>query len=357
MRLDFTNWYMGAMTEWCEKWAVWAREALPDTPIYQSSGGWGAVEIGTDYIAQARSMARVKGGIRLTNENDSYLGNFCVTRPAASSARYYGVKIGSEPSSFGSKRGVMGRLFNTISNGADHLFYYESNLYNNDQAIDAWIRYAPLLDRRKKPAIDIAVYYPDTPNRLSDDVMRYEGTSSFFLRAKAMRSVTDYDFAGEQMILDGALDRYKVLVFLVGRVTEKPILDKIDQWVNRGGIVILPFGPQSRDVGLTTVERDLTVWRRWEQGQTGKGSLVTFHSNSELPRAYMEFLRKELVNMPGIRPEVRRALRMEKPEETYWSVLSGGELLLMNYADEPATVRLDGGKTLRIDPYSLWMSE
>ena len=60
MRLDFANWYMGAMSDWCEKWATWAREAMPETAIYQSSGGWGAVEIGTDYTAQAKSMAKLK---------------------------------------------------------------------------------------------------------------------------------------------------------------------------------------------------------------------------------------------------------------------------------------------------------
>lgn len=48
-RLDFANWYMGAMSEWCEQWAIWARAALPNTVIHQSSGGWGPVQIGTDY--------------------------------------------------------------------------------------------------------------------------------------------------------------------------------------------------------------------------------------------------------------------------------------------------------------------
>ena len=55
MSVDFNTWYMDAMSDWCEKWAVWAREAMPKTSIYQSSGGWGAVEIGTDYTAQAKA--------------------------------------------------------------------------------------------------------------------------------------------------------------------------------------------------------------------------------------------------------------------------------------------------------------
>ncbi|MBM3289491.1 MAG: glycosyl hydrolase family protein, partial [Candidatus Hydrogenedentes bacterium] len=36
-RKDFVDWYLGAMTDWCERWAVWARDAMPDLPVYQSS--------------------------------------------------------------------------------------------------------------------------------------------------------------------------------------------------------------------------------------------------------------------------------------------------------------------------------
>ncbi|MCX6622554.1 MAG: beta-galactosidase, partial [Acidobacteria bacterium] len=200
MRQDFSTWYMGAMTEWCEKWARWAREALPDTTIYQSSGGWGAVEIGTDYIAHTKSMAALHGGIRLTNENDSYVNNFCVTRPAASAARFYGARFGTEPAGFSSVRGVMNRLFNIITNNGQHLFYYDGNLWNNDQSPEAWLKHAPLLDERAQPAMDVAVFYPDTANKLSDAVMRHLGGASFFAAAQMFRSVMDYDFMGEQMV-------------------------------------------------------------------------------------------------------------------------------------------------------------
>jgi len=77
-RIDFANWYMDGMSEWCDKWAVWARQALPNSVIHQSSGGWGPLQIGTDYSYQARSMAKVKGGVRLTNESD----NFRTTSPS-----------------------------------------------------------------------------------------------------------------------------------------------------------------------------------------------------------------------------------------------------------------------------------
>jgi hypothetical protein len=355
MRIDFNNWYMDSMTEWCERWATWAREAMPHTSIYQSSGGWGAVEIGTDYFKQARSMGKLGGGIRLTNENDSYLNNWCVTRPAASSARFYGAKIGSEPAGYGSARGVMARLYNTIANGADHLFYYEGNVISNDEAVDAWIRHAPLLDRRVKPAIDIAVYYPDTSNRLSDEYIRHLGANSFFARAKAFRSLADYDFMGEQMILDGALDRYKALVFLNGNVTERSVIEKIDAWMRNGGTVLFPTRPQARREGLSTVEGDSATWQRWMKGETGKGRLVVFARQSEPLDYYMNFLREQLVKVNGMRATSIRALKLSKPNETYWAVL-GNDLLLLNYADAAAAVRLNTGKTVRVEPNSIWMN-
>jgi hypothetical protein len=354
MRKDFSTWYMDAMTAWCEKWATWARQALPGVDIYQSSGGWGAVEIGTDYIAHTKSMAALKGGIRLTNENDSYVNNFCVTRPAASAARFYGAKFGTEPAGFGSLRGVMNRLFNIVTNNGQHLFYYSGNLYDNDQAIDNWVRFAPLLDERANPATDVGVFYPDTANKLDDAIMRHLGGSTLFQSAYAFRSVMDYDFVGEQMILDGALDRFKVIVFLAGRVAEKPVLERLDAWVRAGGVVIYPMREGSRVPPLTTVEDDASIYQRWVAGDTGKGRLLLYEHHPDR-KYYMAYIREQLQRLPAIRPEIRRALAMDKPEDTYWSVLDNGKLVLLNYGDAKATVRLVGGKTLQIDPYTIAM--
>jgi hypothetical protein len=120
---DLVDWYMGAMTDWCERWAVWAREAMPKASIYQSAGRRGFVESGTDFTDQTRSMARVCGGIRATNETDSYARNFYATRMMSSAARFYGAPFGTEPASFGSARGVAARIFNVLVNNGEHLFF------------------------------------------------------------------------------------------------------------------------------------------------------------------------------------------------------------------------------------------
>jgi hypothetical protein len=349
-QLDFVNWYMGAMTDWCAKWAEWARADMPNASIYQSSGGWGMTQVGTDFTAQAKTMARLHGGIRLTNESDNYTLNFAITRLASSAARFYGAKLGYEPGGYGSMRGVVARLYNLIVNGGDHLFYYMGNLFDNDQAVDAWRQYAPLINQRAKPAIDVAALYPDTWIALDDEVLRYLYASAYFNRVQAMRSVTDFDYASEQMILDGALDRYKVLMYLWGSVTEKPVLERIDAWVKAGGTVIYFTHPR----GLPqTVEGDTTVAQAWQRGDTGRGHAIFFPGECEPPDEYVEFVRRQLLGMKQLRPEIRRALNIAKPVNVYWSVLEGGKLALLNFSDHEARVDLHGERPFLMRPYSI----
>ncbi len=353
MRVDFGTWYMDAMSDWCEKWGVWAREALPEASIYQSSGGWGAVPIGTDYTAQAKSMAKLKGGIRLTNENDSYLNNFATTRMASSVARFSGANLGYEPAGFGNARGVMARLYNTLANGADHLFYYGGNITSNDQAPALWNKYAPLLDKRAKPAAGIAVFYPDTANKLGDDVLRYRLASGFFERVQALRAKTDFDYASEQMILDGALDRYKVPVFLWGRVAEKSVIEKIGRWLRAGGVIIYHERQQAREGLLNTPEGNSTLAQGWKEGKTGNGRVILFDGHTEPCRHYIELAARTLRTITDLHPAVQRGLRMQCSNELYWTAPSNGSIALLNYDDRPAIVRFSDGKIARMEPYSI----
>ena len=351
-RLDFADWYMGAMSDWCEKWAIWSRQALPNTVIHQSSGGWGPVEIGTDYSSQARSMAKVHGGMRLTNEGDDFPDNFTIPRMASSAARFYDIPLGYEPGGFGTKRGVMARLFNAITTGAVHLFYYLGNLTDNDQALDAWLKYSPYLDQRAKPLIDVAAFYPDTALKLNDELVRYRWASTFFTVGRALREVVDFDYASEQMIGDGALDRYQVLLFLWGAVTEKSVLERMDQWVRHGGTLVFAQRPR----GLPeTVEGDSSIAKKWLAGDTGKGRVIAWQGDLIPSQSYVEFVHDLLLRMPSLQPRIRDALRLEKPATVFWSVLENGKLALLNFSNHPASVRLVSGKIIKIAPHEMAM--
>lgn len=351
-RIDFADWYMGAMSQWCEQWAVWARQALPRTTIHQSSGGWGHVQIGTDYSHQARSMMKIGGGMRLTNEGDDFPDNFTITRMASSAARFYGIPLGYEPGGFGSKRGVMARLFNAVTTDAVHLFYYLGNLTGNDQALDAWLQYAPLLDLRALPVIEVAAFYPDTAIKLDDELVRYRWASTFFTVGRTLREQVDFDYASEQMILDGALDRYKVLLFLWGAVTEQAVLERMDQWVRTGGTVVFAGRPRGMPA---TVEDDSSIATKWLAGDTGKGRAVLWRGDLIPSQSYAEFIRDLLLKTPSLRPEIKTALQMEQPAGVYWGFLTSGKLALLNFNNHSATVRLASGTKLLIPAYGIAM--
>jgi putative NIF3 family GTP cyclohydrolase 1 type 2 len=269
----------------------------------------------------------------------------------SSAARFYGAALGYEPGGFGSARGVAARLYNALTNGGVHLFYYHSNLYANDQAIDTWLAHAPLLDRRARPVNEIAAFYPDTAIKLDDEVVRHLWASAFLSRAEAMRSSCDFDFVSEQMIDDGALPRHKVLLFLWGHVTEKRILDRIAKWVDDGGVLIYPERPRGP---LETVEGDLTVWQRWRRGETGKGRVIFFPGDPEPGEPYARFVRDELRKLPHLDARLRRALAAEKPRDVYWSVLENGITAWLNFSDDAAEVRpAKGGPALRMNPYTI----
>jgi hypothetical protein len=297
-------------------------------------------------------MAKVHGGMRLTNEGDDFPDNFTITRMASSAARFYDIPLGYEPGGFGSKRGVMARLFNAVTTGGVHLFYYLSNLTGNDQAVEAWLKYGPYLDQRAKPVIDVAAFYPDASIKLDDELVRYRWGSTFFSVARALRQEVDFDYASEQMVLDGALARYKVLLFLWGAVTEKAVLESMDRWVRKGGTLV--FAPRPRGVP-ETVEGDTSMAEAWVSGDTGKGRVVLWKGDLIPSQSYAQFIRELLLQMNSLHPQVQAALRMQKPGSVYWSVLENGKTALLNFSDSPAKVRLFKGRTVTLPPYEMAM--
>lgn len=353
-RKDFVDWYMGVMSDWCERWAVWSREAMPNTPIYQSSGGWGFVECGTDFTDQTRSMAKVHGGIRATNETDSYAQNFQVTRMMSSSARFYGVDFGSEPAGFNSGKGVASRIYNILVNKGEHLFFYYGNVLGNDHGIDTWLALAPMLDARRSPVIDVAVLYPDTQSKIDDGVFRNLYASSFYQRIAALRPHLDFDFCGERMVLDGALKRYKVLVLAWSPTIESDAFKAIDAWVRDGGTVIAMAWDR---LPYQTVEGDTGIPTRWWNGDTGKGRAVAIREDREPAHRFADRVRGELLKTDGLDPLTQAMLRTEKPDEVYVSALEGDTLAILNYSDAPAVVRVPGQEPVTVAPYRIVMQD
>ena len=349
-RVDFLSWYTSAMSQWCECWAVETRKALPNTPIYQSSGGWGFVEAGTSYSQQAKSMLLVDGGIRLTNETDSFEQNFYATRLAATAARLYGVDLGYEPASSHTARGVAARIFETATTNGDHLFTYHSNVLNHQMAVDQWLRYLPVLDARADPVVDVAVYYPETMNQIEDAAFRHLYAWGFNPRAAAVRRVVDVDYLDDNLIRDGFLDRYKVLVFAWGEFLEDDVLTRIDKWLRDGGVILYPSFPRS---GLATVEGENRVYGLWMKGDMGRGRFLRFNGDMEPPDDYGAFVKARLLEMEQLDPLTTMALRVERPPKVFIAALETRQLLALNYNECEVELRMPDGRLIRIPAFGI----
>jgi len=347
-RIDLNTWYTDSMSDWCEWWAIEARKAMPNTPIYQSAGGWGAAEIGTDYSAQTKSMLKIKGGIRLTNELDSFHQAYYATRLAATAARNYEVPLGFEPAMGHTARGTAGRLFNCVTNGGAHFFTYGGNIFNYQTSVESWLKHYPLLDLHWKPLVEVALFYPQTMNFLSHDTFRYLNAWGFNPIARSLRDIVEVDYLDDRLILDGFLDRYKALVFVWGNQIERPVLERIDAWLRNGGTVMFPCQLHTR---LTTVEGDASCFDRWTRGDIGQGRFCHHIGDDEPPDVYAEFVRAKLLETPTLSHATRIAIEAERPRNVFLSAQADEEFLILNFDDRTATVKHpDLGETT-IPPY------
>ncbi len=359
-RLDFTQWYTDSMSDWCAWWAQEARRALPTTPLYQSAGGWGFREAGTDYTAQTKAMRTVGGGTRLTNETDSYEQNVYATRLAATAARLYGVGLGYEPASSHTARGVVGRIFGTATTKGDHLFTYHSNVFDHEMEIARWLEYLPILDTRQDPLIEVAVYYPETENQLEDAAFRHLYAWGFNPVAREIRRVVEVDYLDDRLIRDGFLDRYRALVFAWGSHLPADVQRSVDRWLRAGGTVIYPSRPRGPQEAVeTSVEgtggqgSDPTaVFRRWEAGDTGRGQFRRFPGDAEPPELYGRFVAKVLAGVSGLHPWTKAALEARRPSQVFLTVQEDGHVLVLNYGDETARVEV-GGETVEVEAYGI----
>lgn len=349
-RIDMTDWYTRSMTDWCEWWASEARQAMPNTKIYQSSGGWGFREAGTDFVAQARSMKKTGGGIRMTNETDSLTQNIYVNRLAATAARLYDIPLGYEPASSHTARGVTGRLFTTITTNAEHFFTYHPNLFTQPGAIDHWLRDYPMLDNRQKPLVEVALYYPETMNQLDDGAFRELYAWGFYPRAAEIRRRIEVDHLDESLLREGFLDQYKVLVLAWGNIIEADVLAVMDTWLRKGGTIIYPSFPRG---SLATVEGDTAVFEKWEKGDTGQGSFYRFPGDMEPPSLYADYVKRTLVGVPGLHPWTRLVLDAEHPGSVYLSVQADGYLMAINYSDQSAHLQIGEAIVDDLKAYSM----
>ncbi len=234
MAFDMASWYTQAMTDWSAVWTDSASKHFPGTPVYLCTGGHGIAMLGADFAAQAQMLSRFPStGIRITNEASNYLSNFDMTRMVASACRFYDIGFGFEPAGYCDHNGIVGRLFNDISSGANQFHDYHGNPFSNSAYAQNLHRFSGLLGKRE-PLIDVAVFQPKPAVYLDEKEM-----SRFYGAAAALRQLVDVDFVDSTLVADGALEQYKLIVLPNTRFEEETTLQALLDWVEAGGVAVV----------------------------------------------------------------------------------------------------------------------
>jgi len=258
--LDWVNWYRQSVSTMVDAISRIARRHFP-TSLLMLPCGFGDEDprTGADNSMLAKIAARYRMDLRSTHgghrpfaENQaSMLGRL------ASACRFYGVPFWTEPPGTITPDVQVARMFEAITLGARGHFDWAPNVQTGREA---YYRYGKHL-RISQRVADVAMFFPTTSHLLRPG----DGYPRLLLQGcSAIRDVLDYDIVDERMILDGALDRYRVLVLWEGSVVEAAVLDRIKSWIERGGVLT------AYDFGKIETVEGGTDWFRDVLGYAGR---------------------------------------------------------------------------------------
>lgn len=248
--LDLVDWYRASMTDYAEFWMAECRRVFPSLSCYLCTGGMEEPEHGSSFASQARIAAKHGGGIRLTNESNRFYGNFCITAYAWSACRHYGAYLGLEPVGPMTAKGVRARVFGSVAYGNRQIFHYYGNVFGSDArllpAAAALSDYLPLGGTREVED-GIGFFWPCDRSVLEGGMPKSVDRALSFVRSLAPTSPVS-----EEMILDGALDRFRCLVMIGAETARRPALEAVARWVAEQGGLLLSVG-RTLDVELEAV--------------------------------------------------------------------------------------------------------
>jgi hypothetical protein len=339
--LDFTDWYIGSMTEWSRFWMQETRKNFRGE-IYLCTGGHAPAAHGADFAEQCRIAAEAHGGVRITNEGSDYRHNFALTRWVASASRQYGAYFSFEPASSVTPDGVVARIYNATASGARGLHFYNNNLFGNERGGANFLAQGSQF-RQRRPRVEIAVYYPET-------FIRLEG-HTFLNYVQPLRDDFDFDYLSDRQIADGGLSGHKALILLQGNVAEAATWRSIRDWVKQGGWVLRPG-----DLGkLHCVEGDgwpEAVFSGQGPGE-GSGRVLTSPSPAKSEQ-YREFVTRSLRTAENLAGTTRRMLSLDGQEDGVFVTAFEDELLWLNFTSQLVRKALPEGKgPLELPPLTI----
>ena len=235
-RLDMVNWYVQSMTDWATFVTATVRKHMPATELYLCVGGAGEPIIGADFSAQAKAIAPLKVGLRVTNEGSDYAQNFAVTREVATACRGFGLGLGLEPAGPVDADGIVARTYNASASGAHALHYYTENVMNANDTVARFRANLPLL-QRQSPRTHAGVYLSKTSWALRPETQNQE-----FEAAKALRDRVDTYLIDRATLGAEGLRDMRVLALAAAPSAEPEEIAALGKWVQQGGIIVAQAG-------------------------------------------------------------------------------------------------------------------
>jgi hypothetical protein len=331
--LDFIDWYYDSMTRFTGEVCRIARHYFPDALLELPVGG-GSEDLmyGQDTTAIPKIAKKYGVHIRSTHGGfkpfaENYAG---MLKKIATPCKFYGVPHWLEPPGAITPEGEVSRIMEALSCGNYGFWDWGANPLTAAQVFRDYTNYFT----QEQPVVDVALFFPTTHHRLHPDRIFPQKLLS---NGATLRDVIDFDMIDEQLIGEDALKDYRVLVWIEGKYVEQHTLEKLDQWVRKGGL-LLRWGADP----VETVEGESGFWAK--HFASAKQHVIIAR---DLDKNTWSNLVRETVAIASKQSRVD-----DRFDGVYSTLLANGEVILHNSTGQYRTNNI-GNMTFVLPPKSV----
>ena len=336
--LDFIDWYYGVWLRFTPKLTSLIREFYPEKPMIVSVGyASEKTHYGNDYSALPKMASKIAAALQTPGSVSYY-----AQKRVSTACHFYDCPYYTEPPGDVPPDAEVARVFSDVSNGVQVYFEYPNNLDRARVKLRAYKNHMT----GARPVVDLAIFNPTIDHRL------HCGKDNFplnaFLLGEKGRDRFDFDVLDEQLIRDGALANYRVLVYAQGNVTEDFALRSIADWVRRGGaLVTCKIGD------VETVEGDKSIWSAMmpgsgETNRVGRGVVIRAPVGPDKRDALIDAVEHAAHHLSDFGKQFKNAPLIDGIQDRIHATLLPDRILYFNGTDEQITKKV----TLRPEDWS-----
>lgn len=270
---DLVDFYRDAMAQYLDLWLRMVRRYFPHTAVYVRTGSRTLPQSGVDYALQAAICARHGAGLLLEGFSGDDVQDYVHSRWLVSACRHHQVPFllhGPGEPSVPAVRGYAGLSLGAGAEGlhidSDLILVHQDVLHAFVDDYGPWHEHAPSV-------VHLAAYLPKT-----HEVLTGERVHDALID---LRGAVEYDLVCDDLIVDEVLERYQVLVLVGGRYLDGPVMARIAEWVQSGGVLFFPALPR-----LETPEGRPGPLSRLRAPRIAADALVRLVPPAQLPNGY-----------------------------------------------------------------------